>query len=192
MECKFEQVWDEVNVSESASYLILCLVASGQQAGVVLGVRFPVVSFVALCGLPQSLQKLVVLRGLPHMPVSSLTDTGQADHRRPLVTLTTVAPCLYSSSFYSTWLALRRYVPLLSIWDTPLFPLSHLHPAFCLNLAQTRQQYLFQSSLAQFKDESSDIFIFKPTEESIKEPIIAYDIHCVENVSALVLCMGIQ
>ena len=105
-------------MSESASYLILCLVTSGQQAGVVLGVRFPVMSFVALCGLPQSLQKLVVLRGLPHMPVSSLTaltDTGQADHRRPLVTLTTVAPCLYSSSFYSTWLALRRYVPLLSI-----------------------------------------------------------------------------
>jgi len=51
-------------VSESASYLILCLVTSGQQAGIVLGVRFPVVSFVALCGLPQSLQKLVVLRGV--------------------------------------------------------------------------------------------------------------------------------
>ena len=101
-------------MSESASYLILCLVASGQQAGVVLGMRFPVASFMALCELPQSPQKLVVLRGLPHMPVSSLTDTGQADHRRPLVTLTTVVPCLYSS-FYSTWLTLRRYVPLLSI-----------------------------------------------------------------------------
>jgi hypothetical protein len=46
-------------VSESASYLILCLVASGlilclvasgQQAGVVLGVRFPVASFVVLSG----------------------------------------------------------------------------------------------------------------------------------------------
>lgn len=104
-------------MSQSASYLILCLVASGQRAGVVLGMHFPVTSNAALCRLPQSPQKLVVLRGLLHMPASSLaalTDMGQVDDRHPLVTLTTVPSCLHSS-FYSTWLALRRYVPLLSI-----------------------------------------------------------------------------
>ena len=134
-------MWDGLlicaSLSKSASYLILYLVASGQRVGVVLGMHFPVAIYAVLCGLPQSSQKLVVLHGLPNMPANSLTaliDTGQADHRRPLVTLTTVPPCLYSSSFYSTWLALRRYVPLPLIWDTPLFPLSHIHPAFCLNV----------------------------------------------------------
>jgi hypothetical protein len=40
-------------------------------------------------------------------------------------------------------------------------------------------------------DKSNGMFILKPT-EPIKELIIAYDIHCFENVTASVLGIGIQ
>jgi hypothetical protein len=51
--------------------------------------------------------------------------------------------------------------------------------------------FIFQFSLALFKDKSNGMFILKPT-EPIKELIIAYDIHCFENVTASVLGIGIQ
>jgi hypothetical protein len=42
-----------------------------------------------------------------------------------------------------------------------------------INLAPTRQRYLFHSSVTLLKDGSARMFIFKST-ESIKEQIIAY------------------
>jgi hypothetical protein len=66
-----------------------------------------------------------------------------------------------------------------------------LNVIFILIKLKQGENIYFQFSLALIKDKSNGMFILKPT-EPIKELIIAYDIHCFENVTASVLGIGIQ